>query len=190
MAVPRSTAGRGPRFLPRRPQRGDFSMTAGVPPSRSRFAMTSAMPKSPMATGTKPMPSASCGMPNVKRVWPEAMSVPTSPSSEPGDHHGDRAHDRALGQHHRGDQAEHQEAEVVGRLERAGDPRPAARRRARRPALPTQPAKNEPSAAMASAAPARPLRAIMCPSMQVTTEELSPGILTRIAVVEPPYWAP
>ena len=57
-------------------------------------------------------------------------------------------------------------------------------------AVATQPAKNEPSAAMASAEPARPLRAIMWPSMQVTTEELSPGMLTRIAVVEPPYWAP
>ena len=43
---------------------------------------------------------------------------------------------------------------------------------------------------MASAEPARPLRAIICPSMHVTTEELSPGMLTRIAVVEPPYCAP
>ena len=51
----------------------------------------------------------------------------------------------------------------------------------------TQPAKNDPSAATASAAPARPWRAIWCPSMQVTTEEVSPGRLTRMAEVEPPY---
>jgi len=38
--------------------------------------------------------------------------------------------------------------------------------------------------------PARPLRAIMWPSMAVTTEVASPGMLTRMAVVEPPYWAP
>ena len=57
-------------------------------------------------------------------------------------------------------------------------------------AVATQPAKNEPSAAIASAEPARPLRAMAWPSMVVTTEEDSPGMLTRIAVVEPPYWAP
>ncbi len=54
----------------------------------------------------------------------------------------------------------------------------------------TQPANNEPSAAMASAAPARPCRAISYPSRQVTTAELLPGSLTRMAVVDPPYWAP
>src|SRR5262249_41573003 len=39
----------------------------------------------------------------------------------------------------------------------------------------TQPAKNEPSAAMPSAGPARPRRAIWWPSMVVTTEDASPG---------------
>jgi hypothetical protein len=54
----------------------------------------------------------------------------------------------------------------------------------------TEPAKNEPSAAIASAAPARPCSAIWWPSSVVTTAEVSPGRLTRIAVVEPPYCAP
>ncbi len=54
----------------------------------------------------------------------------------------------------------------------------------------TQPAKNEPMAAMPRAGPARPCRAIWWPSMVVTTEDASPGMFTRIAVVEPPYWAP
>ena len=54
----------------------------------------------------------------------------------------------------------------------------------------TQPAKNEPIAEIESAAPARPLRAIWWPSRQVTTDVASPGILTRIDVVEPPYCAP
>ena len=54
----------------------------------------------------------------------------------------------------------------------------------------TQPAKNEPMAAIASAGPARPCRAIWWPSSVVTTDDDSPGMLTRIAVVEPPYCAP
>ena len=54
----------------------------------------------------------------------------------------------------------------------------------------TQPAKNEPMAAMPSAGPARPCSAIWWPSMMVTTDDASPGMLTRIAVVEPPYCAP
>jgi len=53
-----------------------------------------------------------------------------------------------------------------------------------------QPAMKEPIAAMPSAGPARPRRAIWWPSSVVTTEDDSPGMLTRIAVVEPPYWAP
>ena len=49
---------------------------------------------------------------------------------------------------------------------------------------------NEPIAAIPSALPALPWRAIAWPSSVVTTDDDSPGMLTRIAVVEPPYWAP
>ncbi len=52
------------------------------------------------------------------------------------------------------------------------------------------PAMNEPMAAMPSAGPARPWRAIWWPSSVVTTEAASPGMLTRMAVVEPPYMEP
>ena len=52
------------------------------------------------------------------------------------------------------------------------------------------PATNEPIAAVASAAPARPFLAILLPSMAVTMEPDSPGVLSRIEVVEPPYIAP
>src|SRR3546814_8763965 len=51
----------------------------------------------------------------------------------------------------------------------------------------TLPAKNEPTAASDKAAPALPLRAIWCPSSTVTTADVSPGRLTRMAVVEPTY---
>ena len=43
---------------------------------------------------------------------------------------------------------------------------------------------------MPSAGPARPWRAIWYPSRHVITEDASPGVLMRIAVVEPPYWEP
>ena len=52
------------------------------------------------------------------------------------------------------------------------------------------PATNEAMAATASAAPARPLRARRYPSIVVTTLAASPGTLTRMEVVEPPYIAP
>jgi hypothetical protein len=36
-----------------------------------------------MATATMPTPSASAEMPNVKCVWPDAMSVPMTPRKSP-----------------------------------------------------------------------------------------------------------
>ena len=52
------------------------------------------------------------------------------------------------------------------------------------------PATNEPIAAVASAGPPRPLRAMRLPSSAVTIVADSPGVLSRIDVVEPPYIAP
>ena len=49
---------------------------------------------------------------------------------------------------------------------------------------------NDPMAAMARAGPARPCIAILLPSRQVMTEADSPGMFTRIEVVEPPYMDP
>jgi hypothetical protein len=48
----------------------------------------------------------------------------------------------------------------------------------------------EPTAAMASAAPARPLLAIWYPSRQVMAEAASPGVLISTEVIVPPYIAP
>jgi hypothetical protein len=45
-------------------------------------------------------------------------------------------------------------------------------------------------AEMHSAGPARPLRAIGCPSIQITTELGSPGMFSMMAVVEPAWCAP
>ena len=52
------------------------------------------------------------------------------------------------------------------------------------------PATKEPIAEVASAAPARPLLAILKPSRAVTMVPVSPGVFSRIEVVEPPYMAP
>ena len=54
----------------------------------------------------------------------------------------------------------------------------------------TVPPMNDPIAAMASAAPARPCRAISYPSMAVTAEAASPGTRMRTVVIVPPYMAP
>ena len=51
-------------------------------------------------------------------------------------------------------------------------------------------ATKDPMAAVARAGPPRPRRAIWLPSSAVTTEALSPGVFSRIAVVEPPYMPP
>ena len=56
--------------------------------------------------------------------------------------------------------------------------------------VPMVPATKEPIAAVASAAAPRPWRAIRLPSMAVMIEPLSPGVFSRIEVVELPYMAP
>ena len=52
------------------------------------------------------------------------------------------------------------------------------------------PATKDPIAEVANAAPARPWRAILKPSMAVTMVPVSPGVFSRMDVVEPPYIAP
>ena len=52
------------------------------------------------------------------------------------------------------------------------------------------PATKEPIALVASAGPARPIRAILLPSRAVAMEADSPGVLSRMVLVEPPNMAP
>ncbi len=56
--------------------------------------------------------------------------------------------------------------------------------------VPMVPATKEPIAAVASAAPARPLLAILLPSIAVTILAVSPGVFSKMEVVDPPYMAP
>ena len=56
--------------------------------------------------------------------------------------------------------------------------------------VPMVPATNDPMAAVANACAARPALAILLPSIAVITDEDSPGVFSRIEVVEPPYMPP
>ena len=56
--------------------------------------------------------------------------------------------------------------------------------------VPIVPATNDPMAAVASACAARPALAILLPSIAVITDDDSPGVFSRIEVVEPPYMPP
>ncbi len=56
--------------------------------------------------------------------------------------------------------------------------------------VPIVPATNEPIAEVARAWAARPDLAILLPSSAVTTDADSPGVLSRIEVVDPPYIPP
>ena len=56
--------------------------------------------------------------------------------------------------------------------------------------VPMVPAMNDPIAAVARACAARPRLAILLPSMAVITDADSPGVLSRIEVVDPPYMPP
>ena len=151
--------------------------------------MISAMPKMPMASTAKSMPSARNGRPKVMRSSPVSRSVPTVESSTPTrimaialriePRASTTAKTRPMTMSEKYSVGPKISASLV-----SGAPSAAMTRVA------TVPAKNEPMAAMPSATPARPWRAIWWPSSAVTTEVASPGMLTRIAVVEPPYWAP
>ena len=135
------------------------------------------------------MPSVSSRMPKVKRVPPVLPSVPTRPTSRPSTIIATALTTEPCAS----TTAATRPSSISEKYSGAPNDWPTLASGGAKPAISAvemQPAKNEPIAATASAAPARPCRAIWWPSMQVTTEEVSPGRLTRIAVVEPPYCAP
>ena len=147
------------------------------------------MPNRPIATTTNPIPSPSTGRSKVKRSRPELTSVPTRPSSRPSS-----TIATALSSEPCASTMEPTRPSTISEKYSAARNWSASRDNgglaiAISPVA-MVPANSEPSAAMASAAPALPLRAIWYPSRHVTTDDDSPGMFTRIAVVEPPYCAP
>ena len=151
--------------------------------------MISAKPNTPIATVTKPMPSASSGMSNERRDWPVSMSEPTQESNSPN-----MTIAMALNTEPLASTTAKTRPSTISEKYSAG-PNFSASAVSGTPSAATRmvanvPAMNEPMAAMASAGPARPCLAIWWPSSVVTTEDDSPGMLIRIEVVEPPYCAP
>ena len=151
--------------------------------------MISARPNMPTASDTKSRPPYSSRIPKVNLGTPVNWSCPIVPSSSPS---------TTIARAFRVDPLARAIEAIrpsTTSAKYSADPNcnaALARGGANRASttVATVPAKNDPSAAVASAGPARPWRAIWCPSSVVTADDVSPGRLSRIAVVEPPYWAP
>jgi hypothetical protein len=157
--------------------------------SVSRLRRISAMPKSPTASETNCRPWKSSGTPKVNRGVPVPMSWPTVPSSSPS-----TIIASALRVDPLASVIEAIRPSTISEKNSAGPKLNAAREMGAATrattTVATVPAKKDPRAAVASALPARPRLAISCPSMAVTAADDSPGRLMRMAVVDPPYWAP
>ena len=151
--------------------------------------MISAKPKRPIATVTKPMPSESSATPNENRCRPELTSVPTMPSNRPS-----TIMPMAFTSEPLASTTAAMRPSTMSEKYSAGPNFSATSASGGANAaisiVANEPAMNEPMAATARALPACPFRAIWYPSMQVTTDDDSPGRLTRMAVVDPPYCAP
>jgi hypothetical protein len=189
-SVPRATAGAA--CLNSRPFGSSEPTLLAMTSRRSAFstlAMISANPNTPIATATKSIPSVSSGMSKEKRATPEFTSVPTMPSSRPS-----TIIAIALSKEPDASTTAPISPTTISEKYSAGPNLNASSvsggANAATSTVAKQPATKEPIAAMPSAAPARPRRAIWCPSRHVTTDDDSPGMLTRIAVVEPPYCEP
>ncbi|MCY1543571.1 hypothetical protein D9M68_793960 [compost metagenome] len=138
---------------PRRLNRG------GRDSSRSRLAMISPIPKMPMEITTKSIPSASCGRPKVKRSSPELTSTPISPSNRPS-----RVIASALSRSPWASTTAATRPSSISEKYSAGPKRNANSESGVAAAATSRiarlPATNEPIAAMPSAAPALPWRAM------------------------------
>ena len=117
--------------------------------------MISPKPNSPMATATKPSPSVNSGMPKLKRSTPDKASVLICPSSRPSS-----TMPTALITDPEASTTAPTIPTSIKAVYSAGpkaNAMPAnAGAKAANTRVPTQPAKNEPSPATASAGPARP----------------------------------
>ena len=135
------------------------------------------------------MPSISSGTPKAKRICPVWSSMPTSPSSRPRN-----SIVRPRTVEDPSTAATVTKANTisakysVGPNCRANSTTTGASSVSR--IVASVPATKEPIAAVASAGPARPRLAILLPSSAVAIEADSPGVFSRIVVVEPPYMAP
>ena len=149
---------------------------------------TSATPNKPITSGTMPMPSIRWMLPKVRRGCALMLSRPMSPSTRPR-----QAMNSAFAIEPCVRKVSMTRPSTI-RLKYSAGPNAIATSASRgaisiKRMIAKVPAMKEPSAEMPSAGPARPRFAISWPSRHVTTEAASPGMLTRIDVVDPPYIA-
>ena len=147
---------------------GTGSMCALSP--ASMLASTSAMANTPIATTTKSMPPSSSDWPKMKRACAENRSVPIDVSHSPRNSAinpliNDGPDSRTTSARPRHISAKYSGDENCSANSATGGATSVSSR------MPTVPATNEAIAAMPSAGPARPLRAMAWPSMQVTTDD-------------------
>ena len=121
--------------------------------------MISPIANTPTATTMKPMPSESSVMPKLKRCTPVLTSVPTMPSSRPiatmaSDFTMSPCASTAAATRPISISEKYSGEPNLSAISASGGPNSAIS------SVPTVPAKNEPIAAIASAGPARPCRAI------------------------------
>ena len=147
--------------------------------------MTSAIPKTPINRGTNSIPPNREENPIVNRGLPEMLSIPIVAKLTPK---------KAMMKDFRLElplKFERTTNPIMAREKYSGGPKASATSakggaKKFRPTTEKVPATKEPIAAMARAAPARPFKAILYPSKQVTTLVASPGTFTKIDVVDPP----
>ncbi len=135
------------------------------------------------------MPSDNSGIPNVARGWPVRKSIPTTPIARPRN---SEIAPRSFDEPSTAVTATSANS-MIARYD--GAPRVTANREigganAASNTVPMVPATNDPIAAVANAWAARPALAILLPSIAVITDDDSPGVFSRIEVVEPPYMPP
>jgi len=190
ITVPRSQ-GRQERFQSRRDMRKRPTVLRVVCTRRSYRAEYSTSPTTnrPTATSTMSTPSVSAGQPPVSRSTPLTDSTPTQASASPTNK---AVTPRSVLLPTAALTAP--KASTIS-MKVSAWPSPWATPATQGATHTTSsdarvPAMNEPIAAVASATPARPFRAMRCPSMAVTMLALSPGVLSRMEAVEPPYMPP
>ena len=164
-----------------------LSMTGCAVPML-QVASTSPRPNSATARTINSMPSRSQSCPKLSRGTPVWESMPTVESSRPATPIASPLITESPTTA-RQVRPSRTSAKYSGGPNAKAKPARAGASKTR-PTRPTVPAMNEPIAAMPRATPARPWRAIWCPSTAVMTPLASPGTLTSTEVSVPPYCEP
>ena len=159
-----------------------------VRPCQARY-IASPTANKPTAAIVTSMPSSNSAVPKVNRGCPVCKSIPTKPKSRP---RASAIRPRKTERPSTADTAT--SASTINAAYSAGPKASAASTTSGaknvKASVPIVPATKLPMAAVASAGPPRPLRAILLPSSAVTSVADSPGVLSKIEVVDPPYIAP